>query len=152
MPTPQRNQLLRALPLSDQERLFRHLKLVTLPLGAVLYESGDTQRHIYFPVDCIISLLYVLKDGASAEIAVVGNDGAVGVALFMGGMTITNRAVVASSGTAYRLSSKRIERSPAHRRGQRLRGRLPAASGEPSEQSCPCCRIEFRPATLLWRR
>ena len=109
MPTPQSNQLLRALPPSDQERVFPHLKLVTLPLGSVLYESGDTQRHIYFPVDCIISLLYVLKDGASAEIAVVGNDGAVGVALFMGGMTMTNRAVVASSGTAYRLSSKLIE-------------------------------------------
>src|SRR5689334_16026318 len=109
MPSPQSNQLLRALPPSDQERLFPHLKVVTLPLGSVLYESGDTQRHIYFPVDCIISLLYVLKDGASAEIAVVGNDGAVGVALFMGGMTMTNRAVVASAGTAYRLSSKRIE-------------------------------------------
>jgi CRP-like cAMP-binding protein len=109
MHPPERNRLLRALPPSDQERVFPHLKLVTLPLASVLYESGDMQRYIYFPVDAIVSLLYVLKDGASAEIAVVGNDGAVGVALFMGGMTMTNRAIVASAGTAYRLSSKRIE-------------------------------------------
>jgi CRP-like cAMP-binding protein len=108
MPNPELNHLLRALPAPDRERVFPHLKLVTLPLGSVLYESGHTQRHIYFPVDAIVSLLYVLKDGASAEIAVVGNDGAVGVALFMGGMTMTNRAVVACTGTAYRLSSKRI--------------------------------------------
>lgn len=67
MPTPQRDQLLRALPPSDQERVFPHLKLVTLPLGSVLYESGDTQRHIYFPVDCIISLLYVLKDAQASS-------------------------------------------------------------------------------------
>ncbi len=109
MHAPERNQLLDALPASDRERVFPHLKLVPLPLGSVLYESGDTQRYIYFPVDAIISLLYVLKDGASAEIAVVGNDGAVGVALFMGGMTMTNRAIVASAGSAYRLSRKRIE-------------------------------------------
>ena len=109
MAKPERNHLLRALPPSDRERVFPHLKLTTLPAGSVLYESGDTQRYIYFPVNAIISLLYELKDGASAEIAVVGNDGAVGVALFMGGMTMTNRAVVASAGTAYRLSSKRIE-------------------------------------------
>jgi CRP-like cAMP-binding protein len=108
MPNPELNHLLRALPAPDRERVFPHLKLVTLPLGSVLYESGHTQRYIYFPVDAIVSLLYVLKDGASAEIAVVGNDGAVGVALFMGGMTMTNRAVVACAGTAYRLSSKRI--------------------------------------------
>jgi CRP-like cAMP-binding protein len=109
MPKPQSNHLLDVLPASDQARLFPHLKVVTLPLGSVLYESGHAQRYIYFPVDAIVSLLYVLKDGASTEIAVVGNDGAVGVALFMGGMTMTNRAIVASAGTAYRLSSKRIE-------------------------------------------
>ncbi|MEJ0037716.1 MAG: Crp/Fnr family transcriptional regulator [Gammaproteobacteria bacterium] len=109
MHSPEHNHLLDALPAADQERLFPHLKLVTLPLGSVLYESGDTQRYIYFPVDSIVSLLYVLKDGASAEIAVVGNDGAVGVALFMGGMTMTNRAIVQSAGVAYRLTSKRLE-------------------------------------------
>jgi hypothetical protein len=89
--------------------LFPHLKLVTLPLGKVLYESGDTLRHIYFPIDSIVSLLYVFRDGASAEIAVVGNDGAIGVALFMGGETTTNRAIVQSAGSAYRLRGGRLK-------------------------------------------
>lgn len=80
-----------------------------LPLGTVLYESGDTQRYVYFPIDAIVSLLYVLKDGASAEIAVVGNDGAIGIALFMGGASTTNRAIVQSAGSAYRLTKDRIE-------------------------------------------
>ncbi len=92
--SPDQNRLLDALPPAERQRIFPHLRLVTLPLGAVLYESGDTQRYIYFPVDAIVSLLYVLKDGASAEIAVVGKDGAIGVALFMGGATTTNRAIV----------------------------------------------------------
>jgi CRP-like cAMP-binding protein len=109
-PSPEQNQLLRALPVSERERLFPHLKLVTLPLGTVLYESGDTQRYIYFPVDAIVSLLYVLKDGASAEIAVVGNDGAIGVALFMGGETTTNRAIVQSAGSAYRLTGAQLKK------------------------------------------
>lgn len=108
--SPEQNQLLRALPALERERLFPHLKLIQLPLGAVLYESGDTQRHIYFPVDAIVSLLYVLKDGASAEIAVVGNDGAIGVALFMGGETTTNRAIVQSAGWAYRLTGARLKK------------------------------------------
>jgi CRP-like cAMP-binding protein len=82
---PQQNHILDALPPPERERLFPHLTLVTLPLGKVLYESGDELRHIYFPTDSIVSLLYVLEDGGSAEIAVVGNDGAIGVALFMGG-------------------------------------------------------------------
>ena len=80
-----------------------------LPLGTVLYEAGDAQRYIYFPLDCIVSLLYVLRDGASAEIAVVGKDGAIGVALFMGGATTTNRAVVQSAGSAYRLTGRRLK-------------------------------------------
>ena len=99
-PHPQQNHILDALPQAERERLFPHLKLVPLPLGKALYESGDMLRHIYFPTDAIVSLLYVLKDGASAEIAVVGNDGAIGVALFMGGETTTNRAVVQSAGCA----------------------------------------------------
>ncbi len=103
----------------ERERIFPHLTLVTLPLGAVLYESGDTQRYIYFPVDAIVSLLYVLKDGASAEIAVVGNDGAIGIALFMGGTTTTNRAIIQSAGSAYRLTGKRIEEEFA-RHGEML--------------------------------
>ena len=106
---PQQNHILNALPQPERERLFPHLKLVTLPLGRVLYESGDTLRHIYFPINSIVSLLYVLKDGASAEIAVVGNDGAIGVALFMGGETTTNRAIVQSGGSAYRLRGGRLK-------------------------------------------
>jgi len=105
---PQQNLLLDALPQPERERLFPHLKLVTLPLGEALYESGDTLRHIYFPTDSIVSLLYVLKDGASAEIAVVGKDGAIGVALFMGGETTTNRAIVQSAGSAYKLAGARL--------------------------------------------
>jgi CRP-like cAMP-binding protein len=105
---PARNHLLAALPPEEQARLFSQLELVALPLGAVLYESGDVQHHIYFPIDAIISLLYVLKDGASAEIAVVGNDGAVGIALFMGGVSTTNRAIVQNAGKAYRMTQQRI--------------------------------------------
>jgi CRP-like cAMP-binding protein len=106
---PQQNHILDALPQPERERLFPYLKLVALPLGKVLYESGDTLRHIYFPTDSIVSLLYVLKDGASAEIAVVGNDGAIGVALFMGGETTTNRAIVQSAGSAYMLTGARLK-------------------------------------------
>ena len=106
---PQQNHILDALPQPERERLFPHLKLVSLPLGSVLYESGDALRYIYFPTDSIVSLLYVLKDGASAEIAVVGNDGAIGVSLFMGGETTTNRAIVQSAGSAYRLTGARLK-------------------------------------------
>jgi CRP-like cAMP-binding protein len=108
-PDPQQNHILAALPQPERERLFPYLKLVSLPLGTALYESGDMLRHIYFPTDAIVSLLYVLKDGASAEIAVVGNDGAIGVALFMGGETTTNRAVVQSAGSAYQMTGVRLK-------------------------------------------
>jgi CRP-like cAMP-binding protein len=100
---PQRNQLLAALPPEDQAQLFKHLELVSLPLGKVMYESGDTMRNAYFPIDSIVSLLYVMESGASAEISVVGNDGMVGVALFMGGGSTPSRAIVQSAGSAYRL-------------------------------------------------
>jgi CRP-like cAMP-binding protein len=106
---PQQNHILDALPQPERDRLFPHLKLAALPLGEVLYESGDTLRHIYFPTDSIISLLYVLEDGGSAEIAVVGNEGAIGVALFMGGETTTSRAIVQSAGFAYRLTGARLK-------------------------------------------
>ncbi|HEU4628071.1 MAG TPA: Crp/Fnr family transcriptional regulator [Steroidobacteraceae bacterium] len=109
MPSPEQNHILDVLPPAERARLFPHLNLVTLPLGTVLYESGDAQRYIYFPVDAIVSLLYVLKDGSSAEIAVIGNDGAIGIALFMGGATTTNRAIVQSAGSAYRLTRKRLQ-------------------------------------------
>ena len=119
MSSPDQNRLLDALPQAERERIFPYLRLVPLPLGTVLYESGDTQRYIYFPIDAIVSLLYVLNDGASAEIAVVGNDGAIGVSLFMGGASTTNRAIVQSAGSAYRLTRKRIEQEFA-RHGEML--------------------------------
>ena len=102
-PLPLQNHLLAALPTEEYERLRPGLELVDLPLGQVLYESGMQMRHVYFPTDAIVSLLYVMEDGASAEIAVVGNDGIVGVSLFMGGETTSSRAVVQSTGQAYRL-------------------------------------------------
>jgi CRP-like cAMP-binding protein len=109
LPSPEQNHILNALHAADRERLFPDLQLVKLPLGMVLYESGDILHHIYFPTDSIVSLLYVLENGASAEISVVGNDGAIGVALFMGGETTTNRAIVQSAGSAYRLAGKRLK-------------------------------------------
>jgi CRP-like cAMP-binding protein len=103
------NHLLAALSPEVQGRLFPHLELIPLPLGDVLYESGDTMRHVYFPADCIVSLLYVMQDGGSAEISVVGNEGLIGVALFMGGESTPSRAVVQSAGYAFRLSGQRIK-------------------------------------------
>ena len=91
------------------ERLTPGLELVFLPLGKVLYESGDTLRSVYFPTDAIVSLLYVMEDGASAEISVVGNEGIVGIALFMGGESTPSRAVVQSAGTAFRLPGRRLK-------------------------------------------
>ena len=101
-PNPCDNHILEALPPMERERLFPHLKLAPMPLGMVLYESGAALRHIYFPTNSIGSLLYVMQDGASAEIAVVGNEGAIGVSLFMGGETTPSRAIVQSAGYAYR--------------------------------------------------
>jgi CRP-like cAMP-binding protein len=101
--SPHQNHLLNILPEDVYERLLPQLELVKMPLGDVIYESGGELRYAYFPTTCIVSLLYVLEDGASAEIAVVGNEGIVGVALFMGGGTMPNRAVVQSAGYAYRL-------------------------------------------------
>jgi CRP-like cAMP-binding protein len=101
--SPRQNHLLAALPDPESERLFPHLELAPLPLGEVLYESGDQLQYVYFPTASIVSLLYVMADGASAEIAAVGNEGIIGIALFMGGETMPNRAVVQSAGHAYRL-------------------------------------------------
>lgn len=120
---PRENHILDALPAAERERLFPHMKLVELPLGMALYESGDALRHIYFPTDSIVSLLYVMKDGASAEIAIVGNEGAIGVALFMGGETTPSRAVVQSAGFAYRLTGSRVKRE-FERHGEMLHALL----------------------------
>ncbi len=109
-PTPAQNHLLAALPVADYERLQADLERVPLPLGMAVYESGAKLDYVYFPTDCIVSLLYVMKSGASAEIAVVGYEGLVGVALFMGGESTPSRAVVQSAGYAYRLPSKILKR------------------------------------------
>ena len=106
---PRQNHLLAVLPGPGSDRLFRHMELVTLPLGMALYESGDKLNHVFFPTTAIVSLLYVMENGASAEIAVVGNDGIVGIALFMGGETMPNRAVVQSEGQAYRLQGQLLK-------------------------------------------
>jgi CRP-like cAMP-binding protein len=103
---PRQNHLLAALSAEDFQRVKSQIKLVPLTLGEVLYESGSRQRAVYFPTNSIVSLLYMLADGASAEIAVVGNEGIIGVSLFMGGETTPSRAVVQSAGHAYRLSGK----------------------------------------------
>src|SRR3990167_8524456 len=108
-PSPLQNHLLAALSPDVQERLFAQLELVHFPLGKVLYESGDTLRHVYFPTDAIVSLLYVMENGASAEISVVGNEGLVGVSLFMGGESTPSRALVQSGGHAYRLPSQKLK-------------------------------------------
>lgn len=107
--SPLENQVLSALPEADRARLLPLLHLVHLSLGTVLSESGAAQRHIYFPTNSIVSLLYVMENGASAEIAVVGNDGAIGVSLFMGGETTPSRAIVQSAGYAYRLRGDRLK-------------------------------------------
>jgi len=104
--TPKQNHLLAALPAAELARLAPHLERLPLPLAAVIYESGAEQGHVYFPASGIVSLLYVMNDGAAAEIAVVGNEGMVGIALFMGGGTTTSRAVVQSAGVAYRLEAR----------------------------------------------
>ena len=114
--SPQQNRLLAALSPVERERLDPHLRLVAMPLGKVLYESGDVLRDVYFPIDCIVSLLYVLESGASAEISVVGNEGLIGVALFMGGETTPSRAIVQSAGHAYRLDGHRLKEE-FHRSG-----------------------------------
>ena len=102
----ERNALLASLPSAERSRFCDHLELVPLELGQVLYESGQTMTHAYFPTDCVVSLLYVMKNGESAEIAVVGNEGMVGIALFMGGDSTMSRAIVQNAGHAYRLKAE----------------------------------------------
>ncbi|MFM0339862.1 Crp/Fnr family transcriptional regulator [Paraburkholderia fungorum] len=103
---PLENHLLGALSGMDWARVSAHLALVEMPLGQVVYESGDQLHHVYFPTTSIVSLLYVMENGASAEIAIVGNEGLIGVALFMGGETTPSRAVVQSAGWAFRLDAR----------------------------------------------
>jgi CRP-like cAMP-binding protein len=100
------NHLLSVLPEPERARLVPHLVPVDMPLGQVVYESGDHLRYVYFPTTSIVSLLYVMEDGASAEIAIVGNEGLIGIALFMGGETTPSRAIVQSAGAAFRLDAQ----------------------------------------------
>jgi CRP-like cAMP-binding protein len=103
------NHLLSALPTVVVDRLKPNLESIQMPLGRVLYESGDAERYVYFPTDSIVSLLYVMENGASAEISVVGHEGMVGVAVFMGGESTPSRAVVQSAGHAYRLPGQLLK-------------------------------------------
>ncbi|POA19661.1 Crp/Fnr family transcriptional regulator [Pseudomonas sp. FW300-N1A1] len=119
LPHPLQNRLLAALPIEVQERLIPQLELRVLPLGKVVYESGDSLQYVYFPTDAIISLLYVMEDGASAEISVVGNEGLVGIAVFMGGESTPSRAIVQSAGHAYRLAGQRLK-SEFNRHGEMM--------------------------------
>ena len=106
---PRNNQLLAALPAAEWQRWLPQLEWVEMPLGQVLYESGTTLSHVYFPLTAIVSLLYVMENGASAEIAVVGNEGIVGISLFMGGESTPSRAVVQSAGHGFRLNAQTMK-------------------------------------------
>jgi CRP-like cAMP-binding protein len=108
-PDQKSNHLLASLPGEEWARWLPQLEHVAMPLGEVLYEAGATLSHVYFPTTSIVSLLYVMESGASAEIAVVGNEGVVGISLFMGGESTPSRAVVQSEGHGYRLPSKAIK-------------------------------------------
>jgi len=107
--SPRQNHLLAALPAEEFRRLESELELVSMPLGQALYESGGQLRHVYFPTTAIVSLLYVLENGASAEIAIVGNEGILGISLFMGGETTPSRAIVQSAGHGYRLNAHTLK-------------------------------------------
>ena len=135
------NHLLSVLPEAEWERIGPHMVEVDMPLGQVVYESGDRLHHVYFPSTAIVSLLYVMENGASGEIAIVGNEGVVGIALFMGGETTPSRAVVQSAGKAYRLEA-RILKEEFHRAGptQRLLLRYTQALITQMAQTAVCNR------------
>ena len=138
---PHDNHLLAVLPESEWARIGPHVVPVEMVLGQVVYESGDRLDHVYFPSTAIVSLLYVMEDGASGEIAIVGNEGLVGIALFMGGETTPSRAVVQSAGKAYRLEA-RILKEEFHRAGpmQRLLLRYTQALITQMAQTAVCNR------------
>jgi CRP-like cAMP-binding protein len=107
---PQQNHLLAALPPAERERLYPQLRLVPMPLGMVLYEFGDPQAHVYFPTDSIVSLRYVMEGGTSTEMSVVGNEGLIAVALYLGGEPTPSRAIVQSAGHAYQLNGPQLKK------------------------------------------
>src|SRR3990167_7262985 len=108
--TPKQNHLLAALPAEDYARLLPNLELIAMPLGWAVYESGGHMAYLYFPTTSIVSLLYVMESGASAEIAITGNEGLVGISLFMGGESTPSRAVVQSAGEGYRLKASVLKK------------------------------------------
>ena len=108
--TPKQNHLLDALPAEDYARLLPDLELIAMPLGWAVYESGSQMGYVYFPTSSIVSLLYVMENGSSAEIAITGNEGLVGISLFMGGESTPSRAVVQSEGNGYRLKASILKR------------------------------------------
>ena len=140
-PSPNQNHLLGALPTEEFDRLSAHLKLVPMPLGEVLYEPGEQLQHAYFPTTAIVSLHYVMESGASAETAGVGNEGMVGIALFMGGDTTPSSAVVKTAGHAYRLE-RRLLKQEFDRAGlfQRLLLRYTQALMTQMTQTAACNR------------
>ncbi len=141
LPDPRQNHLLDALLATDYDRLSPSLEFVKLPLGQVLYESGQQLKYVYFPTTSIISLLYVMENGASAEIAIVGNEGILGISLFMGGETTPSRAVVQSAGEGYRLKGDLLK-SEFNRAGpvQRLLLRYTQALITQMAQTAVCNR------------
>ena len=140
-PGPDRNRLLAALPAAEFERLAPHLQLVALPLGEMLYEPGAQLQHAYFPASAIVSLHYVMESGASASVAGVGNEGMLGVSLFMGGDTTPSSAVVQTAGDAYRLE-RRLLKQEFDRSGpaQRLLLRYTQALMTQMSQTAVCNR------------
>ena len=139
--SPNQNHLLAALPAAEVERLTAHLQLVPMPLGEILYEPGEQLKHAYFPTTSIVSLHYVMESGASAETAGVGNEGVVGIALFMGGDTTPSSAVVKTAGHAYRLE-RRLLKQEFDRAGlmQRLLLRYTQALMTQMTQTAACNR------------
>ena len=145
-PNPRLSHLLAVLPEIESKRLIPHLELVSLPLGKALYESGDQLNHVYFPTTAIVSLLYELENGSSAEIAVVGNEGIVGIALFMGDDNMPNRAVVQSAGQAYRLKGQLLQQE--FNRGGAIAA--PVASLYPGHAGTRWHRPQSAIATIQW--
>jgi CRP-like cAMP-binding protein len=139
---PKLNRLLAMLPREEYERLLPHFEQVSFALGEVIYESGGRQSYIYFPTTAIISLLYLMENGSSAEMGVAGNDGLVGIALFMGGDTVPNRAIVQSAGDALKMKTKALKAEFA--RGgtfQRLLLRYTQALMTQMSQTAVCNRL-----------
>jgi CRP-like cAMP-binding protein len=139
---PTGNHLLARLPQEEYERLLPHLEHVSFALGEVVYESGGQMGYIYFPTTAIISLLYMMENGSSAEMGVAGNEGLVGIALFMGGNTVPNRAVVQSAGEAFRMNAQMLQEEFA--RGgmfQRLLLRYTQALMTQMSQTAVCNRL-----------